>query len=209
MIIKARHHFIIYPFMKVYAKFMISRHFTRVVIKGDFHDKNLPVLILSNHISWWDGFWIMYLNLYLLRRKFYFMMLEGQLKRYSFFINSGGFSVRKGSRSILESINYSAELLSEKKNMLMLFPQGRINSMHNQSIDFERGIEKILDRVKGDIHILFVANLVDYFSDRKPSLFIYLREYSYLKHGTGVLKEDYNSFYASCVSANSKIPEGQ
>ena len=69
MILKAKHNFFIYPFFQKYALWKIKRCFEKVHVIGEFHDRKLPVLILSNHVSWWDGFWIMYLNLKLLHRK--------------------------------------------------------------------------------------------------------------------------------------------
>ena len=207
MIIKARHHTIVYPFFKFYALCKIRRHFREVTVSGEFKEKGLPVLLISNHVSWWDGFWVMYLNIKLLHRRFYFMMLEEQLLKFSFFINCGGYSVRKGSRSVIESINYTIELLSDKKNLVMLFPQGSITSMHNQSFHFQKGLERILKAVKEKVQIIFLANLVDYFSSEKPSLFIYLQEYNNLNNNIETIQEDYNLFYSGCVAENIRKAE--
>lgn len=204
MIIKAKHHWFIYPFFKFYAVFMIRRNFHETVIVGNYLDKGLPVLLLSNHLSWWDGFWAMYINVKLLKRRFHFMMLEEQLKRYSFFINTGGYSVKRGARSVVESLNYTAELLTDNRNMVLLFPQGKITSIYDQNLVFEKGVEHILKKIEGKVQVIFMANLVDYFSEEKPSLFIYLREYDPEEHTTEKLQEDYNRFYSECVSANIK-----
>ncbi len=204
MIIKAQHNWFVYPFFKFYAVYKIHRSFNQTVISGDYHDKGLPVLLLSNHLSWWDGFWAMYVNVKLLKRKFHFMMLEEQLKRFSFFINTGGYSVKKRSRSVIDSINYTAEILSDKENMVLLFPQGKITSIYNQTFIFENGIGHIINKIKGKIQIIFMANLVDYFSDEKPSLFIYLREYESPDCKTETIQEAYNRFYSECIANNIK-----
>ncbi len=202
MIIKAKHNWLIYPFFKFYAVYKIRRNFYDTTISGEYHDKNLPVLLLSNHLSWWDGFWAMYVNVKLLHRIFHFMMLEEQLKRFSFFINTGGYSVKKGARSVVESIHYTIELLKDRKNMVLLFPQGRITSIYDQSFIFEKGIEHILKEVQGKVQIIFMANLVDYFSKEKPSLFIYLKEYSLAEYKTEKIQEEYNIFYSECITVN-------
>jgi len=207
MIIKARHHWFIYPFFKLYAVYRIGRHFNKVLVSGSFQDRDLPVLLISNHISWWDGFWAMYVNVKFLHRKFHFMMLEEQLKRFSFFINTGGYSVKKGSRSVIETLNYTLELLSDKKNMVLLFPQGKITSVYQKSIYFERGIERILKEVNGKVQIMFLANLVDYFSEEKPSLHIYLKEYVLSDFSAQKIEHEYNIFYSSSVSENILIAE--
>ena len=204
MIIKARHHFIIYPFFKLYAVYKIRKHFHEVFISGEFREKGLPVLLISNHISWWDGFWAMYLNLKLLHRKFHFMMLEDQLKKYSFFINTGGYSVRKGSRSVIESIDYTVNILSDNRNMVLLFPQGMISSIYEQHIKFERGLERIMKEVQGRVQVIFMANLVDYFSQEKPSLYINIMEFDMADYSFEIIEKEYNVFYSASVAGNIK-----
>ncbi len=202
MILKARHHFIIYPFFKFYSGWIIRRHFGQIEFTGKFEDRNLPVLLLANHFSWWDGFFALFLNKDIFRRKFHFMMLEEQLRKFPYFNASGGFSVRKGTRSALESINYTAELLKDQNNLVLLFPQGKIESSYKTSFDFESGIGRITDKTKCPIQIIFMANLIDYFSDRKPGLFIYISEYKEGKMDTLSIQEAYNSFFKECIAAN-------
>lgn len=204
MIIKAQHHPIIYPFFKYYTRWKILRNFKSVHLSGDYSEKRLPVLFIANHVSWWDGFWVFYLNLKLFKRKFYFMMLEEQLKKYSFFIKSGGYSVKKGNRSILESIRYTAEILEESGNAVLMFPQGEIQSVYQSSFTFEKGLEKILEAVDNPIQIIFIVNLTDYFSEPKPGLYIYYKEYKDVKSGVVMLQKEYNSFYRSCISEQQK-----
>jgi len=203
MVLKARHHFFIYPFFKWYAGWIIRRHFGLVELKKEFDDQGLPVLLLANHVSWWDGFFAMHLNVKVLKRKFYFMMLEEQLKKFSFFNQTGGYSIRKKSRETIESINYTAELLRERGNMVLLFPQGKIESIYKTSFQFESGIGHVIKKAECDIHILFMANLIDYFSDRKPGLYIYIIEYKGNKFDVKSIQDAYNLFYNQCIVENS------
>lgn len=203
MVLKARHHFFIYPFFRIYAGWIIHRHFGVVELKNEFDDRNLPVLLLSNHVSWWDGFFAMYLNVNVLRRKFHFMMLEEQLKKFPFFNQTGGYSILKKSKEVIESINYTAELLRDHGNMVLLFPQGKIESIYTTSFQYESGIGRIIEKTGCEIHILFMANLIDYFSHRKPGLYIYVSEYQNDKYDTKSIQDAYNLFYAHCISENS------
>jgi len=203
MVLKARHHFFIYPFFKWYAGWIIHRHFGQVELKKEFDDQNLPVLLLANHVSWWDGFFAMFLNVKVLRRKFHFMMLEEQLKKFSFFNQTGGYSIRKKSRETIESINYTAELLRERENMVLLFPQGKIETIYTTSFQFETGISRIIKKAGGPIHILFMANLMDYFSNRKPGLYIYVKEYKRDSLDAKSIQDAYNQFYNQCIAENS------
>jgi 1-acyl-sn-glycerol-3-phosphate acyltransferase len=202
--LKARHQFIIYPFFRWYAVWKTSRSFNPVRIIGEISRSELPVLLISNHISWWDGFWAMYVNLFRFGRKFHFMMLEDQLRKYWFFNHSGGFSVKKGSRSIVESLKYAGDLLKDPANLVLIFPEGKIKSMHDRSFPFGKGIEYILKHQSNAIQIVFMACFIDYLSNEKPGLTIYLKDHSGIGFGTGDLQEGYTTFYRNCVSLQIK-----
>jgi 1-acyl-sn-glycerol-3-phosphate acyltransferase len=204
LILKAKHNFIIHPFFKFYAVWIIKRHFKIVRLIGEIKEKNLPILLISNHTSWWDGFWAMYINLKVLKRKYHFMMLEDQLRKYWFFNYTGGFSVNKKSRNVLETIQYTRKVLSDNKNMVLLFPQGEIQSMHNQNIEFENGLERILKDKEGKVQIVFLANLVDNFSDRKPGIYFYIEECRETIFTSANIQNQYNAFYYRCIE-NQKL----
>jgi hypothetical protein len=203
--LKAKHNMIIYPFFQVYNNFILKKHFKEIRFIGEIDDLNRPILLISNHISWWDGFWHEYFNIKYFKRKYHFMMLEEQLRRHWFLNYCGGFSVRKKSRSIIESINYTVEILKDNRNMVLIFPQGEIQSMQNKTIVFENGIEHILNKVENPIQICFVANLVDYFSDPKPTDYFYFQEYKEQAFDVDSLQKSYNNFYCQCVENQKKI----
>jgi uncharacterized membrane protein len=200
MIVKAHHHKIVYPFFRWYTLHIISRNFKSVHISGNFHDKGLPVLLIANHVSWWDGFWVSYLNLKIFKRKYHFMMLEEQLKAFPVLNQTGGYSVKKGNRSVLASLQYTARLLEEPGNAVLFFPQGKIQSMHAASFHFEKGIGKLLENIENKIQVFFIVNLIDYFSHIKPELYIFFREYPAENHDMDVLQNEYNMYYSSCIS---------
>jgi 1-acyl-sn-glycerol-3-phosphate acyltransferase len=206
MIITASHHKIISPFFRFYTIRKIEKSFEKVCMIGNYIDEKTPMLAFSNHYSWWDGFWVHYLDLKLFKRKFYFMMLEDQLKKHWFFKYTGGFSVNKGSRSVLESINYAARLLSKPQNMVLMFPQGKIQSLHTKEFKFEKGAEYILKRANENVQVMFIANLIDYFSNPKPSLYIYFEEFNEKTFSIESIQKAYNSFYEKCINKNLKLP---
>ncbi|MBN1413547.1 MAG: lysophospholipid acyltransferase family protein [Bacteroidales bacterium] len=207
MILKAHHHPVVYPFFKWYTRWIVSRKFSRVNISGNFQNKNLPLLLIANHISWWDGFWVSYLNLKAFKRKYYFMMLEKQLKMFPVLNKTGGYSIKKGSKSILESLQYTAGLLKDPQNAVLVFPQGRIQSIYAASFTFEKGIGKLLEMIDNNIQILFIVNLVDYLSCRDPGLYIFFTEYTGQSDDIVSLQNDYNAFYATCISEQQQIED--
>ena len=89
--LKSKHHIFIYPFFKFFTRLLLKFNFRSVKIIGDFQDNGAAVLVVSNHVSWWVGFWLVYLNSKILHRKIHFMMLEEQLKKYWYFQHTGGF----------------------------------------------------------------------------------------------------------------------
>ncbi len=201
MILRAKHHFIIHPFFKLYTLWKIKRDFSQRELIHDFRSEKKAVLLLSNHVSWWDGFWAMYVNLKVLRRKFHFMMLEEHLRKHWFFNYTGGFSVSKNSRSLVETIQYTRSLLDNPENMVLIFPQGSIQSQHQHDITFQKGIERILEGKSDEVKLVFMVNLCDFFSQPKPGIWIYLKEYQSNVNKLEDIQSAYQLFFNSCLLA--------
>jgi len=184
---------------------LLKKRFNLIRTIGDFKDSGKPVLVIANHFSWWDGFWLMYLNLKLIHRKFHFMMLEEQLKKHWYFQFAGGYSVKKKSRSVLESLKYTDRLLKDPKNMVFIFPQGEIQSQHSSTITFEQGVQRIIEKLTDEIHVVFVANLLDYFSHPKPSLYMYIETHNSQQLKSGSVESKYLRFYMQALSKQKKL----
>ena len=126
------------------------------------------------------------------------MMLRDQLEKRMFLNKAGAYSIEKSSRSILESLEYSAELLSSPENMVMMFPQGHFESLYGRDFQFAPGIGRILEQCTHTPQIVFNINLIDYFSKPAPTLFIRTRTYqgepSLMK-----IKEAFNQFHMESI----------
>ncbi|MFO7616417.1 MAG: lysophospholipid acyltransferase family protein [Bacteroidales bacterium] len=203
--IPARHTWFHVRFFRLYADLRIRRHFSRVVIHPpvpELPDK--PLLVIGNHFSWWDGFFILWLNNRLFHRRFYVMMLEEQLKNNMILNRTGAFSIRPGSRDAVASIRYARDILTRgvdpalqpaQRPLLLIYPQGAIRSMHDRHLHFESGLGHILDQLQGQVTLLMSVALTDYFSNQKPELHFYLREYP-LDDNLNIehLENEYNDF---------------
>ncbi len=192
MIIKARHHWFYYPFFKYYSRWMPEKDFSRVVIHHEPEDRGIPLLMIGNHVSWWDGFFAQYINLKRFRRKLHIMMLEEQLAARMFLNKTGAYSIRKGHRSALESIQYTAEILSDPGNLVILFPQGEIHSIYDRPAHFESGWFHLFRYLNNPIQIIFYITLFDYFSNRKPELHFYLYDCAYDGKSNQELNDEFN-----------------
>ena len=201
MIIKAKHHFIIHPIFKQFSRVMINRHFSHVEVIGEIEkSSDRSILLLSNHTSWWDGFWHLYLNMKVFKKKYHFMMLEEQLRKHWYFNYTGGYSVNKSAKSVVETIQYSAELLSHSENLVLIFPQGKIGSIHKRFIEFEKGVQKILERTdRSKVQIVFMVNSIDYFVNKRPILYHYIKEYKGNDIDYLSLESSYNTFYSESL----------
>ncbi|GAB4416121.1 MAG: hypothetical protein OHK0039_25310 [Bacteroidia bacterium] len=156
--------------------------FTHLALRRRFHtveadllpetDPGRAILLIGNHISWWDGFWGIWLNKHRFGRRFFVMMLEEELRKRPFMRRGGAFSIRPGSRDVLRSIDYTRALLTDPRNLVLLFPQGRIHSLYETEIRFAPGVARILR--ESPCQVVFYAALLDYGSHPRPSLRFYL-----------------------------------
>ena len=203
--IKAKHHWFIYPFLVWYGWTRMKMHFGRINMTGNLNQAHLPLLIISNHFSWWDGFFISSLNKKKFKKRFHIMMEEKQLKEHMILNRGGVFSVKKHSKEALQSLQYTVELLKDPGNMVALFPQGQFESKYQYPLHFEKGFDWILEKTENQLQMVFVANLVEYFESVKPMLFTYYEEYNFTGKNMHDIEKDYNLFYERSYKQNLKL----
>ena len=84
----------------------------------------------------------------------------------------GSFSVEPGKRSIDESLDYAAEVLSTPGNILLYYPQGNLESQHIRQIEFKDGIYEIVTRLKGNCQLIWNSTILEYYESTKPSAYM-------------------------------------
>lgn len=198
--IKARHIPFFVRFFSRYSKNGLKRHFHSVEFECSLNTAGRPVLMIGNHFSWWDGFIAYRLNDLFLHKKFHVMMLEEQLAPRLFLNKAGAFSIKRGSRSVIESLNYASSLLHEPENLVVVFPQGTITSLHRRPVRFEKGTERIIAGASEKLIIIFYVALPDWFSEQKPCLTVRVTEYPATDRSASALEEAYNRFFNECIS---------
>jgi len=203
--IKAQHHWFLYPFLVWYGRMRLKLHFKKMHYVGRFENNNKPILLISNHFSWWDGFIIADLSKNKWGKKFHIMMLEEQLRKNWFLGYAGVYSVRKNSKSLIESLRYSAELLENTANLVALFPQGEFESAYQQPFHFENGLNWILRNVESPVQVVFMANQVEYFDSSRPHLFVHYKAYDAANKTKHEINADYNSFFRECYQKNIEL----
>jgi hypothetical protein len=183
----------------------MKQSFHSIKMEGKVDVRNSSVLLIANHTGWWDGFWALFLSTSVFQKKYHFMMLEPELRKRMLFNYSGGFSVAHGSRSSIESLNYSAELLQNSSNLVLMFPQAKMHSIYNDNLKFERGIEYILKKCNTKPKIVFLATLVDYFEHPKPDVYFYISEYEGKNQYVKSIESAYNSFIQSKIELHKQM----
>lgn len=198
--IRANHTKLWSKISKYLPSLLINFFFGSVNFDGQYEEKELPVLVLGNHFSFFDGFIQILLNFKIFKRKLYFMMLEKELIKRLFLTKVGAFSIGKGKRSSIESIKYSAELLQDKENLFLFFPQGKIESIYIQEFTFEKGLlTYILENKKNDFELVFNINLINYGAKLRPDLYVYYETYT-LNASTKAkdIEREFNRFAQTC-----------
>ena len=198
--IRARHLPFWVWFSRQYTKFHIAYFFRKVEIISEPLDHKKPFLVIANHFSWWDGIVMHYLSFKFFRKRFFAMMLEDQLKTRMFLNKLGMFSIKKGNRDIIRAINYSSEILNDKKNLLLMYPQGKIESAYHYPVKFEPGMIKILQKLNQPVELIFLVLLIEYFAFKKPTLFLYIKPYPFQKGCTiEEIEQAYNEHLISSI----------
>jgi 1-acyl-sn-glycerol-3-phosphate acyltransferase len=132
----------------------------------------LPAVLIGNHSTWWDGFFVYLLNKRFFHKTLYVMMLEEQLARYHFFRRLGAFGIRQGhSRSVVEALSYSAVLLKDAGSLLCMFPQGELTPYRKRPVLYRRGLEKIVRMHANPVTLLPLAMRCEHLGERLPEAF--------------------------------------
>ena len=161
----------------IYINRQFKSHFHSFNLIGDapkINDNN-SILLLSNHSSWWDGFFTYFINKQYFKKDFYIMMLEHKLKELTFFNKLGAFSINQNNpKEIINSLNYSAELLFNKNNLVNIYPEGEMTYSFKNNYKSKNGILKVIDKVK-DTNIILLAMKIVTLHEEYPQVFFNLK----------------------------------
>ena len=157
-----------------YLMGLFKRNFHEIRLLGTLPETSddLPLLLLPNHSTWWDGFFVYLLNKRIFRRTAYLMMLEAQLSKYKFFAKIGAYSIEpENRRGVIESLEYTVELLRRKMALVAIFPQGQLLPWHTRPLDYKRGVEWILRKYGKPVTVLPLAIRTEFLGEKRPSVF--------------------------------------
>ena len=177
--ITAKHH----PWAEVlfskYITGLVKRHFHSLELIGGLPslDSRYPLLIIPNHSTWWDGFFVCLLNSERLKRTLFMMMLDEQLARFRFFSLVGAYGIRPGERkAVLESLRYTAELLDCPQNAVCIYPQGEFRRFESRPLGFGRGVDSVLKIHGGPVTVVPLGIRCELLQEQRPDAFLMMGE---------------------------------
>ncbi|RFZ91753.1 glycerol acyltransferase [Mucilaginibacter conchicola] len=184
-------------FFHNYILRIVGRDFQDVKFNSIEIDGSKSILLLANHFSWWDGFLMYYINHKLLKKNFHVMVIEETMQKVSFFKYLGAFSVSKGSKGIIASLDYAAELLNDPKNMVLIFPQGELHSNFVDEVKFEKGLSRIIEKAGRKYQTVLSVTFVENFEHKMPTANVYLKDIAQQNSGDTVinLQQAYQQHY--------------
>ena len=168
--IKANEKYWARKIFNVYINNLLKKNFSRFnsVNKIELPKSNESIVITPNHFSWWDGFFIDFILRKESGYKIKLMMLQEQLTRYWFFKYVGAFSINLENKlSIKKTIEYSQELLNEKNNCLVIYPQGQIEPFDKRPVQFKEGLKLIIRNIP-ETKVIPAAFKIEFSNNKKP-----------------------------------------
>lgn len=170
--IKAKSNYYARIIFDIYINKLLKKNFSHFYLINNFPElkSNDSVVLVPNHFSWWDGFFIDWVLKKETNYSIKLMMLERQLKRYWFFNYIGAFSIDpEKPTSTKETMSYSRSLIRAKENALIIYSQGIIEPYEKRPIKLKKGLRVILKTLE-NIKVIPVGFKISYSEEKSPSI---------------------------------------
>jgi hypothetical protein len=188
--IKAHHIWWADRIFQLYIYRLLKKHFYSVEIFGNppLLQTNKSILLIPNHSTWWDGFFVYLINKKCFNRPLYLMMLERELRKFRFFSKVGAYSIEpENPISILKTLKYTHSLLEKKHKtapIICFFPQGELLPWGTRPLGFKKGLEWLLKNASTSVSILPLAMRAEFREEQSPQIFFQFGELQDLKLST-------------------------
>lgn len=148
-----------------------------------------PVLVVSNHTSWWDPIVIQLLCHRILDADGFALMDAKNLRRLPFFRKVGAFGVdlddpADGARAM----RHAVKLLDRPGRLVWIFPQGREAPLGIRPLGFRRGSAEI-GRLAKRVAVLPCAIRYSFGSEERPALHVAFGASAIDDHEAAVTRE--------------------
>ncbi|MES2651827.1 MAG: 1-acyl-sn-glycerol-3-phosphate acyltransferase [Bacteroidota bacterium] len=213
MIIKSKP---LHPFFfwwgALFIRIFLNRRFNKIKVNEIEIKPDHSYILMCNHFSFLDGFLAYYLADRLFKkngmRRLYIMSVKKQMEKNWWLRYIGSFSIDPGKRSIDESFTYAADVLAQPGNLVLMYPQGNMESNYIRHIHFEDGLNQIVPKITGKCQLLWSSNILEYFESTKPTLY-----YNLLDCGSNnefdfeLVKQKVNLHHKASIEKNFRFSE--
>jgi 1-acyl-sn-glycerol-3-phosphate acyltransferase len=162
-------------FFANYLHWYVGLHFRaiRVANAGRFPSVTGPLIVYSNHASWWDPLALILFSRYFLPTfDHYGPMDASALKHYGFLRKLGLFPVEAGtSRGGVQFLRAAEEVLSRPQSVLWVTPEGRFTDMRTRPVVFRPGLAALVARC-GACTLVPMAAEYTFWDERLPEILI-------------------------------------
>ncbi len=171
--IKADHKYWARAIFNLYIYNLLKKNFNNFYLVNDLPEiTDKKLIIAPNHFSWWDGFFIDLINEKTIKRKFHILMLEEQLKKFWFFNKLGAYGFNpNNAKSTIETVKYTKEILRDKSNLTVIYPQGEISPFEQKPLSIKEGIKYFVRDAESDLVVLPVAFKINFEEEKNPSVY--------------------------------------
>ena len=134
---------------------------------------NLPLVIYSNHASWWDALVCVVLKeAFFPDRTAYAPIDATMLERYKMFRRFGFFGVEQRTRrGAIQFLRTAEAVLQSPQHLLAVTPQGRFTDVRERPVRFEAGLGHLAGRVQDALFVPLVVEYV-FWEERLPEILV-------------------------------------
>lgn len=158
-----------------YTRRYLQRSFHAVHLLGEWcsdPQDNLPILLCTNHSSWWDVMLGFHLSTQAFTRPQYGMMDARQLMRYRLFTRLGMIGVDRESLSgIKESLQYVTQTVGNQRGALWLTPQGEMVSNAIRPVRFQPGLSHLVASLS-PVYLATITLHYEFWDEPLPEAFV-------------------------------------
>ncbi|MDQ6809354.1 MAG: lysophospholipid acyltransferase family protein [Verrucomicrobiota bacterium] len=159
-----------------YSKRYLRRHFHSLRISRAGlppRDSTAPLVIFSNHASWWDPLlWLALKAEFFPDRRAFSPINDAALQRYKILSALGFFGVEQATRrGAIQFLRTADAILSEPGNIVALTPQGRFADPRERPPRFEAGLGHLATRVRGAVFVPMASEFV-FWEERLPEILV-------------------------------------
>lgn len=135
---------------------------------------DLPILIVANHVSWWDGFLVREVHERMRpRQPFCVVMTDRELGRHPWLRSLGAVGIRQGSvagvRQAFRAV--AARRRRDTRSFFVYFPQGVIRPSWCRPLEFRRGVERLV-RILAPVTVIALAIHIEPLNRAVPTPFV-------------------------------------